>query len=93
MWICCDTKGGVHFLFLTSENFPRQIAKLLLDYMYTGYMGVNLSMIGPLLVASQQLCMDDVVQCCCLHLLNSLGISTWAQVQSYVLQTPKFMLI
>ncbi len=53
---------------------------MLVDYMYTGYLGVNLAVIGPLLMTSKLLGMDDVVQCCCMHLLGSLSVNNWPQV-------------
>ena len=70
---------GYH-LYMYMKQIAFQVAKLLIDYMYTGYLGVNMTSVGQIISTSRQLGMEDVVQCCTLHLLNQLCVSTWAQV-------------
>ncbi len=57
-----------------------QVAKLLLDYMYTGYLGVNMNVVGELISTAEKLGMQDVIQCCNMHLANNLNVDLWAQV-------------
>ena len=66
--------------FIDMKQITFQVAKLLIDYMYTGYLGVNMTSVGQIINTSRQLGMEDVVQCCTLHLFNQLCVATWAQV-------------
>ena len=67
-------------IFIHMKQMTFRVAKLLVDYMYTGYLGVNMTSVGQIINTSRQLGMEDVVQCCTLHLLNQLRVATWAQV-------------
>ncbi len=66
-------------LSVPTEN--KEVADVLIEYMYTANLGVNMEIVGELMKVAHELGMTDVLQCCGVHLTKELNIFNWLEIK------------
>ena len=67
---------------LVLPGLDHRALEVLLEYMYSGHLSVSLVTAGELLRLSSKFNMDDVKQCCGIHLAKNINLTNWAYIQS-----------